>query len=77
MRWTNIWQAFATGSRVTLNADGSATVNDNGRGIPVGMHEKGGACRETGVHDASTREESSTILSIRPAAGFTVWGLPW
>ncbi len=26
---------------VSLNADGSATVSDNGRGIPVGMHEKG------------------------------------
>ncbi|EOS78440.1 DNA gyrase, B subunit [Lachnospiraceae bacterium 10-1] len=26
---------------VTLEADGSATIEDNGRGIPVGMHEKG------------------------------------
>ena len=25
--------------RVTLNADGSCTVSDNGRGIPVDMHE--------------------------------------
>ncbi len=27
--------------KVILEADGSATVIDNGRGIPVGMHEKG------------------------------------
>ena len=27
--------------KVTLEEDGSATVSDNGRGIPVGMHEKG------------------------------------
>lgn len=26
---------------VTLEADGSATISDNGRGIPVGMHAKG------------------------------------
>ncbi|MCR5342961.1 MAG: DNA gyrase subunit B [Butyrivibrio sp.] len=26
---------------VTLNSDGSATIEDNGRGIPVGMHAKG------------------------------------
>ena len=27
--------------RVTLEKDGSCTVEDNGRGVPVGMHEKG------------------------------------
>ena len=32
---------FCTQIKVTLEADGSATVSDNGRGIPVGMHEKG------------------------------------
>ncbi len=32
---------FCTKIHVTLEADGSATVEDNGRGIPVGMHEKG------------------------------------
>ncbi len=32
---------YCTHITVLLNADGSATVSDNGRGIPVGMHEKG------------------------------------
>ena len=32
---------YCTTIRATLEADGSATVSDNGRGIPVGMHEKG------------------------------------
>ena len=32
---------YCTTIRVTLEQDGSCTVTDNGRGIPVGMHEKG------------------------------------
>ncbi len=32
---------FCTQITVTLEKDGSATIADNGRGIPVGMHEKG------------------------------------
>lgn len=32
---------FCSKISVTLNADGTATISDNGRGIPVGMHEKG------------------------------------
>ena len=32
---------FCTEIHVTLEKDGSATVSDNGRGVPVGMHAKG------------------------------------
>ncbi len=32
---------YCTEIHVTLESDGSCTVEDNGRGIPVGMHEKG------------------------------------
>ena len=32
---------FCDTIHVTLEADGSCTVEDNGRGVPVGMHEKG------------------------------------
>ena len=32
---------FCKNIRVTLEKDGSATIEDDGRGIPVGMHEKG------------------------------------
>lgn len=32
---------FCSEIHVTLEADGSATIEDNGRGVPVGMHQKG------------------------------------
>ncbi len=33
---------YCTQINVTLNKDGSATIKDNGRGIPVGIHPKAG-----------------------------------
>ena len=32
---------FCTEIKVTLETDGSATVEDNGRGVPVGLHATG------------------------------------
>ena len=59
---------------VTLEKDGSATVNDNGRGIPVGMHEKGMSAERL-VFTTSMREESLIIRYIRRAEGCTGWVL--
>ena len=42
---------------VTLEADGSATVNDNGRGIPVGMHEKGMSAERLVLYHPSRRRK--------------------
>ena len=53
MQWMSIWRDSVTEIHVTLEKDGSATVVDNGRGVPVGMHEKGMSAAQTGVHDTA------------------------
>ena len=47
---------------VTLEKDGSATIRDNGRGIPVGMHEKGISAERlvfTTLHAGGTFDNSA------------------
>ena len=59
--------------RVTLEADGSCTVRDNGRGIPVEMHKKGVAAERivlSTLHAASlttmrTRRAVVCTASVR------------
>ena len=44
---------FCTEIRVVLEKDGTATVTDNGRGIPVDMHQKGiSAARHAVINNA-------------------------
>ena len=57
---------FCDRIEVTLEADGSATVNDNGRGIPVGCMKR--ECRQPGWYlRHSMPEENLTMRHIRPA----------
>ena len=56
---------------VTLEADGSCTVKDNGRGIPVGLHEKKGFLQPEWYFPRFTQAASLTTTLIKPAAAFT------
>lgn len=66
---------YCTTIKVYLEADGSATVEDNGRGIPVGMHEKG-ISAERLVLRPCMRAASLTTMPTKPAAVCTVLVLP-
>ena len=46
---------FADKVEVILHADGSCTVTDNGRGVPVGMHPTEGALGGGSHHDEAPR----------------------
>ena len=58
---------FCSQIEVTLEKDGSATVTDNGRGVPVGMHAK--EYRRPGSYiPLYMREVSSMIRHTRQVA---------
>ena len=65
---------FCTEIHVTLEKDGSATVSDNGRGVPVDMHQKGVSAARL-CTPPYTPEESSMIPRTRRAADSTEWAL--
>ena len=53
---------FCSEIHVTLHKDGSATVEDNGRGVPVGMHQKGVSAERivyTTLHAGGKFDDSS------------------
>lgn len=67
---------YCTEIHVTLEKDGSATVSDNGRGVPVGMHEK--ECQLPDLYlPHSMQAESSMMPPIRQAADSTAWAPRW
>ena len=61
---------YCTQIEVYLEKDGSCTVTDNGRGIPVDMHGKG-CLRNVWYLPHCMQVESLMILHIRPAEDFT------
>ena len=61
---------------ITIHADGRVSVEDNGRGIPVGRHEKTGLSAVETVLTRSTRAASSAAAATRSPADSTASAPP-
>ncbi|MEI3428882.1 MAG: ATP-binding protein [Christensenellales bacterium] len=71
------WPAMPTEIAVTLHKDGSASVRDNGRGVPVDKHPQLGISGVEVIYTSCTRAASSAMKTTPIPAACTAWAPRW
>lgn len=67
---------YCTHAYITINADGSLTIEDNGRGIPCGIHKTEGVSAVEVCLTSCTRAANSAAAATQSAAVCTAWACP-